>query len=392
MGKVMLKKGKEVAVRRFHPWVFSGAIARTEGEPADGDPVEVISHSGEFLALGYYQGGSSIAVRLLSFAKVPLDEAFWSAKLKDALRYRASLGLSWRPGTDAFRWVHGEGDGLPGLIIDVYGEVAVIQCHTIGMHRFRMSVAEALPAVSGGRIAAVYDKSRETLPKPYQATVSNGYLIGHAGPGTIHENGLSFLVDWETGQKTGFFLDQRDNRRLLQQYAADRRVLNLFCYSGAFSVYALAGGAREVCSVDASARAIGWARENLSRNGYDAEAHPLVNSDVMPFLREAGPYELLVVDPPAFAKNLSQRHQAVQGYKRLNEAALACAAPGAIVFTFSCSQAIDRQLFYDTITAAAISAGRPVRVAHHLSQAADHPVSMFHPEGSYLKGLVLVVD
>ncbi|MFQ5447072.1 MAG: class I SAM-dependent rRNA methyltransferase [Saprospiraceae bacterium] len=390
MPTVFLKPKKDVPVRRYHPWIFSGAIARMEGEPADGGIVEVRSHSGEFLATGHFQHGS-IAVRIFSFEEIEPGPAFWKSKLQNAFDYRRSLGLTGNPATNCYRLVHAEGDGLPGLIVDVYGETAVVQCHSIGMHRSMSEILPALVEVLGKTMVAVYGKSKETLPANYAATVQNGYLHGQSSPQPVLENGHSFFVDWESGQKTGFFLDQRDNRQLLSKYAAGKSVLNAFCYSGGFSIYALKAGAASVHSADFSQKAIEWTEKNVALNPAPG-THEAFTEDVQKFLKNCGEYELMVVDPPAFAKNLKKRHNAVQGYKRLNATALRKVAPGGMLFTFSCSQVVDRALFYNTIVAAAIEAGRRVRVMHHLSQPADHPVSLFHSEGAYLKGLALQVE
>ncbi|MEY3368711.1 MAG: hypothetical protein RI973_1866 [Bacteroidota bacterium] len=391
MHQIILKPGKEEAVRRFHPWIFSGAIQRIQGKVADGDTVEVLSSKGEFLASGHFQEGGSISVRILSFDKAPLGPEFWEEKFRLAKSYRSTLGLLTDPQTNCYRLIHGEGDGLPGLIVDVYARTAVVQCHSIGMHRSIPLIVQALLAVCQGELDAVYDKSKETLPDRYAAGVGNSYLHGNSGPGWVLENGHEFFIDWEKGQKTGFFLDQRENRKLLAQFAPGKTVLNAFCYSGAFSVYALRAGAALVHSVDASAKALDWTRQNLLRNDFDPGVHTPVEADVLKYLKEASDYDLVIIDPPAFAKNISRRHSAVQGYKRLNAAALLKVKPGGLLFTFSCSQVVDRQLFYDTVVAAAIEAGRKVRVAFQLSQAPDHPVNLFHPESSYLKGLVLEV-
>ncbi len=392
MSKIYLKPKKDEALRRFHPWVFSGAILRLEGKPADGDTVEVVDAKGEYLATGHFSQGSSIAVRIFSFGKTAGGLDFWMEKLSQALQYRQRIGLVGKPQNTCFRLVHAEGDGLPGLIIDVYGETAVVQCHSVGMHRQRELIAEALLKLDKGLVAAVYDKSKETLPPNYAASVSNGYLAGQSTAHEVMENGHRFFVDWETGQKTGFFLDQRDNRQLLGRYVEGKSALNSFCYSGGFSVYALAAGASLVHSVDVSQKAIEWTKRNLDLNGFNPETHDCIAEDVLKYLQSCQEYEVMVVDPPAFAKNISKRHNAVQGYKRLNVAAIKKLKPGGILLTFSCSQVVDRELFYNTITAAAIEAGRQVRVMHHLSQPPDHPVSLFHPEGSYLKGLVVYVE
>ena len=393
MIKVFLKPGKEMPVLRFHPWVFSGAIAHTEGNPADGDVAEVYSKRGELLGVGHFHHGS-IAVRLLSFGAADLERSvFWEKKLQNALRARkVELGEAM-----AFRLVHGEGDGLSGLIIDVYGETAVLQCHSIGMHRQRGLITSALKEVFGKKLQAVYDKSADTLPPKYAENQANGYLWSAtgspAGMAIVEENGVKFKVDWVTGQKTGFFLDQRDNRQLLAKFAAGKTVLNAFCYTGGFSCYALKAGAALVHSVDISAKAMELTAENVALNTPFSGQHEGFTDDVLRFLKNAEmQYEVMVVDPPAYAKSLEKRHNAVQGYKRLNVEAIKKVAAGGILFTFSCSQVVDRELFYHTIAAAAMEAGRPVRVLHHLTQGADHPVSLFHPEGAYLKGLVLYVD
>jgi 23S rRNA (cytosine1962-C5)-methyltransferase len=401
---IFLKPGKESFVRRFHPWIFSGAVSRTEGRPTDGEVVEVFDHQKNFLATGHFHEGS-IAVKLLSWRPVELNAEFFTQKLTEARRVRRLLNLT---DTTAYRLVHGEGDGLPGLIIDWYDGVAVLQAHSVGMHRQRVELTEALQAVYGEDLKAVYDKSTETLPDRYAATVRNGYLwtnsvaqprkssetlAGFPLPHPVRENGHTFLIDWETGQKTGFFLDQRDNRALVARYAPGKRVLNAFCYSGGFSVYALAAGADLVHSVDASARAIGLTEQNVRANFGENAPHAAFTDDVQKFLKAHDhQYDLVVLDPPAFAKSLEARHRAVQGYKRLNAEGIRRLAPGGILFTFSCSQVVDRELFYNTVVAAALEAGRPVRVLHQLSQAPDHPVNAFHPEGSYLKGLVLSVE
>lgn len=400
MVKVYLKPGKDEPVRRRHPWVFSGAIARVEGQAADGDLAEVFARNGELLGVGHFHHGS-IAVRLIAQgAQADVrTPAFWEARLANALRVRQTAGLDRPAQTDCFRWVHGEGDGLSGLIVDVYGDTAVLQCHSIGMHRQRELIAGALRAVRGEGLRAVYDKSLEALPGNYGKTVTNSYLFtasdydAQTFSTLCIENGVKFRVDWGTGQKTGFFLDQRDNRALLRQYAADKTVLNAFCYTGGFSCYALEAGASQVHSVDISAKAMDLTAENVTLNQPFAGTHEGFTEDVLKFLRDdSRQYEVAVIDPPAFAKSLDKRHNAVQGYKRLNEMALRRVAPGGVMFTFSCSQVVDRELFYHTVVAAALESGRSVRVLHHLTQGADHPVSLFHPEGSYLKGLVLYVD
>ncbi len=393
---IILKPGKESFVRRFHPWIFSGAVASIEGRPADGDVVQVFDSRKNFLATGHFHEGS-IAVKLLSWQPVELNADFFAQKLTEARRIRGLLNLT---DTTAYRLVHGEGDGLPGLVVDWYDGVAVLQAHSVGMHRQRHQLAEALQAVYGAELKVIFDKSVETLPDRYAASVQNGYLVGEAParPHPIRENGRLFLIDWETGQKTGFFLDQRENRALLARYAPGKRVLNAFCYSGGFSIYALAAGAELVHSVDASSKAIGLTNQNVEANFGQTAPHEAFTDDVQKFLKAHGPshgdhpYDLIVLDPPAFAKSLEARHRAVQGYKRLNAEGIRRLAPGGILFTFSCSQVVDRELFYNTVVAAALEAGRPVRVLHQLSQAPDHPVNAFHPEGSYLKGLVLEVE
>ena len=394
MIKIYLKPGKELPILRFHPWVFSGAVARIDGHPADGDLAEVYERGGKLLGVGHFHHGS-IAVRMLSFEAADLTNLpFWVEKFRKAAAARQAIGLLHHATTNCFRLAHGEGDGLSGLIVDVYGHTAVLQCHSIGMHRQRQLLAEAVRTVLGEQ-TRVYDKSVEALPPNYAAGQNNGYLIGEAtdAAGTVLENGVAFKIDWVTGQKTGFFLDQRDNRQLLAHFVRDKTVLNAFCYTGGFSVYALQAGAAEVHSVDVSAKAMELVEENVALNGPYIGQHQGFCADVQQFLKNSErEYEVLIIDPPAFAKSIEKRHNAVQGYKRLNLAAIQKTAPGGVVFTFSCSQVVDRELFYHTIVAAALEAGRQVRVLHHLTQGADHPVSLFHPEGAYLKGLVLYVE
>ncbi len=390
--KIYLKRKKDNFVRRFHPWIFSGAIGRIDGVAEDGSVVEVYSHQNEFLAVGHYHKGS-IAIKILSFDKVNLDSGFWFAKLNNAYIFRQNSGFTGNK--KAFRLVHGEGDSLPGLIIDVYDRTVVVQAHTIGMYLSVSMISEALQKIFGDSIDAIYNKSKNSLPKDFAVNVQNGYLWGENSnsEAVIIENSCKFNVNWDTGQKTGFFLDQRDNRFLLNRFSKDKRVLNAFCYSGGFSVYALKSGASLVHSVDASAKAIELVEQNVKLNDCNLENHESFKADVMKFLKEQElPYDVMILDPPAFAKTVSKRHKAVQAYKRLNIEGLRLVAKGGILFTFSCSQVVDNQLFYNTITAAAIEAKRKVRVLYRLTQPADHPVNIFHPEGNYLKGLVLYVE
>lgn len=397
MKKVILKPKKDAAVRRFHPWVFSGAIGNMDTDITDGEIVEVYNAGNEYLATGHYQAGASISVRLFAFAKTAGDQAFWTQKIRNAYQYREQLGLTNNPTTNCYRLIHAEGDGLPGLIIDIYNKTAVLQCHSMGMHLQKDKLAQALIEIYGANLNAIYDKSADTLPAPYAANIQNGYLyssnqpINHASFNAL-ENGYTFRIDWENGQKTGFFLDQRDNRALLSKYARNKTVLNTFAYTGGFTVYALQAGATQVDSVDISQKAMDLLQANINLTSF-AERHNAYTQDVIKFLQQTeNEYEVMVVDPPAFAKSLAKRHNAVQGYKRLNALAMKKIKKGGMLFTFSCSQVVDPQLFYDTIVAAALEAGRTARVMHHLSQPADHPVSLYHPEGAYLKGLVLYLE
>jgi 23S rRNA (cytosine1962-C5)-methyltransferase len=384
-GKITLKKGKEVSVQRRHPWLFSGAIQQLEGNVEDGDWVTVNDAGGRPLGHGHYQKGS-ITVRLLSFDKAQPGLGFYTEKISTAAAQRAHINL--RPTvTNAYRLIHGEGDGLPGLIVDMYNGVAVVQAHSHGMHRDRNAVAEAIRNVFGETLIAVYYKNQ---------TGSNArgeYLLGMSVvPHTILEHNHKFFVDWEEGQKTGFFLDQRENRMLLAGYAMNRTVLNTFCYTGGFSVYAAQAGAALVHSVDASERAMEMTRKNLQLNGFDPAQHECFTADTFDFLKgKEGQYDLIILDPPAFAKHKDSKHQAMKGYQRLNLEAIQKIKPGGIIFTFSCSQVVDRQLFYDTVVSSAIQSGREIKVLEHLGQPADHPVSIYHREGEYLKGLVLYV-
>ncbi|HEX5170304.1 MAG TPA: class I SAM-dependent rRNA methyltransferase [Cyclobacteriaceae bacterium] len=389
---VRLAKGKEYSVGRFHPWIFSGAIKTIEGGPKDGQWVKVFDSKNNVLGYGHFQKGS-IAVRMLSFEKELPADSFWTGKISGALSQRRATNLP-NENTSAYRLVHGEGDGLPGLIIDFYDGVAIVQAHSSGMHMDRMAIAEALREVMNESLQAIFYKSHGTLPGNIRSQVDAEYLFGmSAVPHIILEHGNRFLVDWEGGQKTGFFLDQRENRMLLSKYSPGRIVLNTFCYTGGFSVYALRGGALRVHSVDASEKAIELTKRNIELNGFDPFTNYSYAADTFEFLKDKHDvYDLIVLDPPAFAKHREARHQAVKGYQRLNAEALRVIKSGGIIFTFSCSQVVDKQLFYDTVVSSAIQSKRKVKVLEHLSQPSDHPVSIFHPEGEYLKGLVLYVE
>ncbi len=391
-----LKRGKEESLDRFHPWVFSGALRQmpSQGEGIDeGEVVAVEAADGRPIGLGHFQIGS-IAVRMLTFdATENIDETFFRNRIATAYSLRRALGLPSAQ-TDAFRLVHGEGDFLPGLVVDVYGSTAVVQAHSPGMHFARDIIASELIALKELGVTSVYYKSETTLPYKAHLDPQNDYIIGGFNGDTAHENGLSFRIDWLRGQKTGFFVDQRDNRQLLKHYSRDRKVLNMFCYTGGFSVYALAGGAKEVTSVDSSAKAITLTDANVALNFPEGAAHRSRAEDAFRFLdnMETGSYDLILLDPPAFAKHRSALHNALQGYRRLNARAIAKIAPGGILFTFSCSQAVSREQFRLAVFSAAASTGRRVRVLHQLTQPADHPVNIYHPEGEYLKGLVLYVE
>ena len=387
---IQLKRGKSESLRRFHPWVFSGAIARIQGEVAEGDVVRVVDDEGEFLGLGHYQIGS-IAVRILSFEERELDLSFWQERLRQALNVRESLGLR-RADNNTFRLVHGEGDRLPGLVIDVYGDTAVMQAHSVGMHVARETIAEALMNTLSPK--HIYYKSETTLPFKAELHQQNGFLRGGENCSNVAlENGLKFNIDWLRGQKTGFFVDQRENRSLLEHYSHGRKVLNMFCYTGGFSVYALRGGAELVHSVDSSNKAIDLTRANVALNFEDDTRHEAYCEDAFKFLStDDFPYDLVILDPPAFAKHKDALRNALKGYTRLNAAAFKKIQPGGILFTFSCSQAVNAQQFRLAVFTAAAMSGRHVRILHQLHQPADHPVNIYHPEGEYLKGLVLQVE
>lgn len=393
--KVILKPKRSASISRKHPWVFSGAIEKIlvdEDQTVDeGDVVHICNSNEEIIGTGHFANGS-IAVRLLSFEAAEIDQDFWNAKIEKAYKLRQMLGLVDNPKTTAYRLIHAEGDELSGLIIDVYGEVAVIQAHSLGMMNSIQSIATALTKCYGDKLKAVYNKSENSLHA--ESEIKDGYISGKSPcPALVHENGEAFEVNWIDGQKTGFFLDQRENRKLLANYAANKKVLNTFCYSGGFSIYALSAGAKAVHSVDSSAKAIELAKQNAALLKSKAKKHQTFVQDTFSYLNETEEkYDLIVLDPPAYAKNIRSKHKAVQAYRRLNEKALRSIEPKGILFTFSCSQVVDRKLFEDTIRAAAIDAKRNVKVLHHLSQAPDHPASAFHPEGEYLKGLVLFVE
>ena len=393
MVNIYLKPKKEESLLRFHPWVFSGAIGRMDGQPVEGDWVRVLDHEGRFLGAGHYQVGS-IAVRILSFSDCEADRSWWERRIGRAFRLRQTLGLV-RPGeNDTFRLVHGEGDQLPGLVVDVYGETAVMQAHSVGMHQERQLIAETVLDVVPG-LRHIYYKSESTLPYKAPIDPQDGYLIGGPADGEhlALESGLRFQVDWLRGQKTGFFIDQRDNRSLLEHYATGRSVLNMFCYTGGFSVYALRGGAERVQSVDSSAKAIELTNRNVALNFPGDTRHEAYAEDAFKFLQNnREEYDLIILDPPAFAKHRDAVRNALKGYQRLNAKAIRQIRSGGLLFTFSCSQAVSREQFRLAVFSAAAETGREVRILHQLTQPADHPVNIYHPEGEYLKGLVLWVE
>lgn len=393
MYKVYLKPGKEESLKRFHPWVFSGAIARIDGEPEEGEVVEIYTSKKEVIAKGHYQIGS-IAVRVLSFRQdEAIDKDFWKRRLTVARDMRRSIGVAGRADNNTYRLVHGEGDNLPGLVVDVYGRTAVMQAHSAGMHLDRMTIAEALAEVMDGEVDNIYYKSETTLPFKADLYPENGFLKGGSADNVATEYGLHFHIDWLKGQKTGFFVDQRENRALLERYARGRSVLNMFCYTGGFSVYAMRGGARLVHSVDSSAKAIDLTNKNIALNFPDDPRHTAYAEDAFKFLDRMGDqYDLIVLDPPAFAKHRDALRNALQGYRKLNVKAFEKIKPGGILFTFSCSQAVSKENFRTAVFTAAAMSGRNVRILHQLTQPADHPVNIYHPEGEYLKGLVLYVE
>lgn len=390
--KVYLKAGKEESLKRFHPWVFSGAIAKIEGEPEEGEIVDVYTSKNEFIACGHFQIGS-IAVRVLTFKQEDINHDFWKHRLEIALDLRCRLGLVNNPENNTYRLVHGEGDNLPGLIIDVYGQTAVMQAHSAGMHVYRMEIAEALSEVMGDIVKHIYYKSETTLPFKADLEPENGFIKGGSPENIALENGLKFHVDWLKGQKTGFFVDQRENRQLLERYSKGRNVLNMFCYTGGFSFYAMRGGANLVHSVDSSAKAIDLTKQNVEINFPDDKRHQAFADDAFKYLDRMGDqYDLIILDPPAFAKHRDALRNALRGYSKLNAKAFEKIKPGGILFTFSCSQVVDKRDFRNAVFTAAAQSGRSVRILHQLTQPGDHPVNIYHPEGEYLKGLVLYVE
>lgn len=388
---IYLKRGKDESLRRFHPWVFSGAIDRVDDGISEGDTVMVLANNGDFIAVGHYQNGT-IAVRVLSFVDEAIDDNFWHKRLEAALQMRLRVGIADNGGNNTFRLVHGEGDNMPGLVVDCYGATAVMQAHSMGMHISREQIARQLVGVMQGRISNVFYKSETTL---HQAKLENdnGFLYGGSTDNTAVENGLKFYVDWLKGQKTGFFIDQRENRSLLEQYARGKSVLNMFCYTGGFSFYAMRGGAEMVHSVDSSAKAIDLTNANVELNFPGDTRHKAFCEDAFKFLDNAnGKYDLIILDPPAFAKHRAALHNALKGYIRLNAKAFQRIKPGGILFTFSCSQVVTKDNFRNAVFTAAAQSGRNVRILHQLHQPADHPINIYHPEGEYLKGLVLYVE
>lgn len=389
---IQLKKGKEESLKRFHPWIFSGAILRMDDGIEEGELVKVVTFHREFIAIGHYQIGS-IAVRILSFRDITIDQEFWETRLKAALNMRIAIGIADNPTNNTYRLVHGEGDLLPGLIIDCYGKTAVMQAHSVGMHVERMPICEALRSVMGSRIEHVFYKSETTLPFKAELGQQDGFLYGGSDDNVAIENGLKFHVDWLKGQKTGFFVDQRENRTLLEKYAKNRSVLNMFCYTGGFSVYAMRGGAKLVHSVDSSAKAVELTNANIELNFPSDARHAAFCDDAFKYLdAHDAQYDLVVLDPPAFAKHRAALRNALKGYTRLNVKGFERIKPGGILFTFSCSQVVTKENFRNAVFTAAAQAKRKVRILHQLHQPADHPINIYHPEGEYLKGLVLYVE
>lgn len=389
--RVFLKPKKEESLLRFHPWVFSGAIQKIEGEPEEGDLVNVYGANGSFLAVGHYQIGS-IAVRILSFKQINIDKDFWEERIRIAYELRRTLKLTGGDNNNTYRLIHGEGDSLPGLIVDVYANTAVIQAHSVGMHHSRNQVADAIHSIIT-EIDNIYYKSDATLPFKANLNNEDGYLYGGTNIETALEYGLKFNVDWVKGQKTGFFVDQRENRYLLEFYATGRSVLNMFCYTGGFSFYAMRGNAKLVHSVDSSAKAISQTKQNIELNFPEDTRHEAYAEDAFKYLDKMGEnYDLIILDPPAFAKHRNVLRNALQGYRKLNAIAFEKIKPGGILFTFSCSQVVSKENFRLAVFSAAAQSGRNVRILHQLTQPADHPVNIYHPEGEYLKGLVLFVE
>lgn len=390
--QVFLKPKKEESLLRFHPWIFSGAIKGIIGNPNEGDVVEVYTSNNEFIALGHYQVGS-ITVRVISFEPTIIDQDFWNDKVQRAYDARQALGLTSSTTTNCYRLIHGEGDNLPGLIVDIYGETAVVQSHSVGMYLSRQNITEAIKHVYGNQIKAIYDKSEGTLPFKAGLNAKDEYLFGNSIDTPVLENGIKFNVSWEEGQKTGFFLDQRDNRELVGKYSKGRDVLNMFCYTGGFSLYALAGGANSVDSVDSSQKAMNMVDRNVEVNFGTEHKHTSYAEDAFEYLRTIdGKYDLIILDPPAFAKHTKVLNKALLGYRRLNALAFHKIKPGGILFTFSCSQVVTKEHFRNSVFTAAAISGRKVRILHQLTQPADHPINIYHPEGEYLKGLVVYVE
>jgi len=389
--KIILKSGKDQSIRRYHPWIFSGAIKKVYGNPVEGDVVDVYDNKDDFLAVGHYQAGS-IAVRILSFAEVDPDMDFFWVRLKSALKYRETIGLTSDPQTNVFRLVNAEGDSMPGLIIDYYNGVAVMQMHSVGMYRMRNEITDILRQLLGDKLTAIFDKSEGTLPYKSDISAVNEFLFGDTAAVTVTENGFRFNVDIKSGQKTGFYIDQRENRKLITEYSKGKSVLNMFGYTGGFSVYAMKN-ALEVHTVDSSSSAVKLADENIRLNYEGDSRHKSFDSDAFEFMGKINnKYDLIILDPPAFAKHNNVLANALQGYKRLNMLAIDQIKPEGIIFTFSCSQVVTRENFRKSVFAAAANTGRKVKILHQMCQPADHPVNIYHPEGEYLKGLVLYVE